>query len=513
MGVMTHLCVPIFVTSPDQAQRDAALAAEAGADLVELRIDTYAGDIAALLQAIRLPCIVTCRAAGEGGQCNLPDEARIARLQQAIQAGAAYIDVELATLRQHPLASDRLIVSAHDFTTRPERLHNLLIEMAEVNAAVHKVVWMPRSIRDNAEVLEILTHRRAPTIALCMGEAGIMSRVLAKKFDAFLTFASLSRQSETAPGQVSIADLKNLYCWDTLNANTKVYGVVAQPVMHSMSPAIHNAAFTATGFDGVYLPLLVEGSYESFKAFMETFVPMESLHLGGLSVTIPHKANALRYLRDIGAEVEDLAARIGSVNTIIIDRTTGKPVLRGINTDYAAILDSITQTMHITRSDLRGIRVAVLGAGGTGRTAVAGLAHYGATVVVYNRTRQRADALAAEFSTPYGKVVSADFNSLCKTCCAVIINTTSVGMYPKTDVSPLDGIAGVLSEKTVVFDTVYNPMQTNLLTQASAAGAKTISGVEMFVRQAETQFEAWTKLPAPRQVMRAVVEKRLNPGA
>jgi len=509
---MTHLCVPIFVASIEQAQRDAALAAEAGADLVELRIDTFDGDIAALVKAISLPCIVTCRPAGEGGQCDLPDAVRLSRLSQAVDAGAAYIDVELATLRHHPVASDRLIASTHDFVTRPERLHNLLIEMAGLNARVHKVAWMPRSIRDNAEAFEIITHRHAPTIALCMGEAGIMSRVLAKKFGAFLTFASLSRQSETAPGQVSIADLKNLYRWDALNKNTKVYGVVAQPVMHSMSPAIHNAAFTATGFDGVYLPLLVEGSYESFKAFMETFVPMDWLHLGGLSVTIPHKANALRYLLEISADVEDLARRIGSVNTIIIDRSTGKPILRGINTDYAAILDSITDAMGLARTDLKGIRVAVLGAGGTGRTAVAGLAHYGATVVIYNRTRQRADELAAEFSAQPGKVVSADFDHLCKTCCDVIINTTSVGMYPKTDVSPLDGIEDVLSEKTIVFDTVYNPMQTKLLKQARFAGAKTISGVEMFVRQAATQFEAWTKLPSPRQVMRAVVEKRLNAG-
>ena len=168
--------------------------------------------------------------------------------------------------------------------------------------------------------------------------------------------------------------------------------------------------------------------------------------------------------------------------------------------------------MGITRAALKGIRVAVLGAGGTGRTAVVGLAHYGATVVIYNRTRQRADALAREFSAQPGKVVSADFAGFCKTCCDVVINTTSVGMYPKTDVSPLDGVAGMLAPEKVVFDTVYNPMQTKLLGQAIAAGAKTISGVEMFVRQAETQFEAWTKLPAPRQVMRAVVEKRLNPG-
>jgi 3-dehydroquinate dehydratase/shikimate dehydrogenase len=346
-----------------------------------------------------------------------------------------------------------------------------------------------------------------------MGEAGLISRVLAKKFGAFLTFASLRDESATAPGQVTVHDMKRLYRWDAVGPKTKVYGVVASPVAHSMSPAIHNAAFDQTGYDGIYLPLLVNPGYESFKAFMESFVPFEGLDLSGLSVTLPHKENALKYLREKGAEVEELAQRIGAVNTVVIDRTDRRLRLSGFNTDYAAILDSITAKMNIERDGLSDLRVAVIGAGGTGRTAVAALAHYGATVVVYNRTREKADALAAEFNGKSGKVVAASMEKLCDSCCHVFINTTSVGMHPNVDESPLGERPPKFTSDTVVFDVVYNPMKTKLLQQAEAAGAKTIGGVEMFVRQAAAQFKAWTSLDAPVDVMRQVVERRLRPSA
>jgi 3-dehydroquinate dehydratase/shikimate dehydrogenase len=175
-----------------------------------------------------------------------------------------------------------------------------------------------------------------------MGDAGTISRILAKKFGAFLTFASLSAEAATAPGQLTIGDMKSLYRWDALGPHTKVYGVVAHPVRHSLSPAIHNAAFTAVGYDGVYLPMLVEPDYQGFKSFMEDFLKFPGLDLSGLSVTIPHKNNALRYLEETGAAIEAMAQRIGAVNTIVIRRSgEGEPLLSGKNTDYAAILDSL----------------------------------------------------------------------------------------------------------------------------------------------------------------------------
>jgi 3-dehydroquinate dehydratase / shikimate dehydrogenase len=525
---MTRLCVPIFVNDLSQAQRDIAAAAEAGADLVELRVDTFTDleQVRQLVQQSTLPAIVTCRAANEGGHCELSDQERLPVLETAAIAGASYIDIELASysrsanLRQKvhfnagaPIDATvprekraGLIVSSHDFRGRPDRLNNIVTEMNATGGDINKLIWMPRSIRDNQEVFELLNSRQKPTIALCMGEAGLISRVLAKKFGAFLTFAALKADYGTAPGQVTIGEMKNLYRWDAIGAETKVFGVIGSPIMHSMSPAIHNAAFSEIGFDGVYLPLLVNEGYESFKAFMETFVRAGPLRLSGLSVTIPHKENALRYLKETGGDVEPLAARIGAVNTI----TDGTSQLRGMNTDYAAILDTITGALSMTREGLSDLRIAVIGAGGTGRTAVAALAYYGATVVVYNRTRERADVLAKEFDGNSGKVVSARMEKLCDSCCHVFINTTPIGMYPKIDASPIGDRMPKFTDETLVFDTVYNPIETKFLRQAREAGAKTVGGIEMFVRQASAQFEQWTGLAAPVQRMRSVVLESLS---
>ena len=514
---MTYLCAAIFVTDSAQARRDIALAAEAGADMVELRVDrfTESFELTTLVDNCSLPCIVTCRASWEGGECELPEAERLALLSGPATSNAAYVDVELEAYEQGQLygrlaSNRRLILSSHDFKSRPERLTNLVLQMNKHPGQVAKIVWTARTIRDNLETFEILQHRLQPTIALCMGEAGLISRVLAKKFGAFLTFCGIRDAEVTAPGQVSLEKMKQLFRWDSIGSKTKVYGVVGSPVAHSMSPAIHNAAFDQTGYDGIYLPLLVNEGYESFKAFMESFLAFEPLDLSGLSITIPHKENALKYLREKNAEIEPLAAQIGAVNTIVVTRDEGEPKLRGFNSDYHAILDSITDRMGVQPAQLRDFRVAVIGAGGTGRTAVAAFAQYGATVVVYNRTRERAEALAAEFNGKSGKVVAAPLEKLCDSCCQIYINTSSIGMHPNVDATPFGDKPPRLGPDQLVFDAVYNPMQTRLLRESEAAGAKTVSGVEMFVRQAAAQFEAWTGLPAPRDVMRKTVETRLT---
>jgi 3-dehydroquinate dehydratase / shikimate dehydrogenase len=473
--------------------------------MVELRIDqmTDADELTAILKENSFPLIVTRRPLGED----------IDFLSAAAEE-ADYVDIErtdppgvITALTQIPRDSrPGLIASSHDFHGRPDRLYNILDELNTLPAGVTKIVWTARTVRDNLEAFEILQNKQKPTIALCMGEAGLISRVLAKRFGAFLTFASLDSDGGTAPGQIPIGDIKRLYRWDAINANTKVYGVVGKPIGHSMSPAIHNAAFEHVGHDGVYLPLLVESGYESFKAFMESFLNFKGLDLCGLSITIPHKEHALRYLQEKGAEIDPLALRIGAVNTIVIDGQK----LRGFSTDYSAILETITHALEITQEDLAGRRVAVIGAGGTGRTAVAALAHCGATVVVYNRTRDRADALAAEFNGKTGKVVAAPIEKLCDSCCEIYVNATSVGMFPVVDQAPWGEMPPKLNGQTLVFDTVYNPPQTKLLREAAAAGAKTVGGIEMFVRQAAGQFLAWTAKPAPLNIMRNVIENRLG---
>ncbi|MEQ9461037.1 MAG: type I 3-dehydroquinate dehydratase [Phycisphaeraceae bacterium] len=551
---MTLLAVPIMVEGLDEALRAAILAGEHGADVVEYRVDRVADDVElvkTLVDRSPLPCLLTCRPTWEGGEYDGDDQQRISLIEAAglVVRPPAYIDVELlayersANLRQkvHLVVEHEqqlrpvdagLILSSHDFDGRPADLMRRVAAMVDTKACrVAKVAWRARSIRDNLEAFDLVRESAKPMIALCMGEFGLASRVLAKKFGAHLTFAALDDQSETAPGQPTLEQIKGLYRWDRIGPATKVFGVVGWPVGHSLSPAIHNAGFDAVdpergslkgdggtvdfGYDGVYLPMPVAPGYEPFKASVGAWLDHETLDFRGASVTLPHKENLLRFVQERGGEIEALAARIGAANTLTV-REDGS--LLATNTDYAAALDALCDGLETTWEGLAGMRVGVLGAGGVSRALVAGLAHAGATVVIYNRTKERAEALAEAFNgTPTmlgakAKVVPASIEKLCATCCEAIINATSVGMHPEVAASPVP--QSLFEDQTrprVVFDTIYNPLKTKLLQQAQAAGCRTITGDEMFIRQAAAQFEQWTTQPAPLTTFRQVMANALSP--
>ena len=522
---MTKLCVPIMVDCPEQALADAHAAQQAEADLVELRLDRFTDDRAAAAQLVNncpLPTIVTIRPAWEGGEYDGDDMHRIALLEYlgTTCTGPAYFDVELAAydrsanLRQkvmlvvdhedQPRPTDTgLILSSHDFERRPADLIRRVKAMTEhTGCRVVKLAWAARSLRDNLEAFEIIQQRNKPTVALCMGELGLMSRVLAKKFGALLTFAAIDAGHGTAPGQPTVNELKTLYRWGQLNQDTRVLGVIGHPIGHSMSPAIHNAGFDAVGYNGVYLPMPIPPEYEHFKATAGSFLAEPSLDFRGASITIPHKQNLLRFVEEMQGKIEPLAATIGAANTLTI-RDDGS--LYASNTDYAAALDSVCDAMTIEREALRDKRVAVLGAGGAARAVVAGYTHYGAKATVYNRTIEKAAALADEFNAdaaPLSEIKDADFD--------ILINCTPIGMHPNIDATPYD-FTGQQATSTprVVFDTIYNPVETRLLREAKAAGCITVSGVEMFVRQAAAQFELWTNQAAPTDRFREVVLDRL----
>jgi len=529
---MTKLAAAIMVQSLEQALSAAARAAELGAELIEFRIDNFTDSSEQLLQLVQesaLPCIVTCRPTWEGGEYDGDDQTRISLLEHFCDSPRqpAYIDVELATYQRSAnirqkvgLAVDHagqvrsidtgLILSSHDFETRPVDLYQRVEGMAEAAAGrVIKMVWQARSLRDNIEAFELIRQQYKPTIALCMGEHGLSSRVLAKKFGALLTFAAIDEGGGTAPGQPTLHQMKTLYRWDAINAQTNVYGVIGHPVSHSMSPAIHNAGFDKIDFNGIYLPMPIAPSYEAFKATVGSWLDYKELHFRGASVTIPHKENLLQFVRESGGEVEPLAEQIGAANTLTV-RDDGS--LYASNSDYAGALDAVVDGLGITREECKDYRVAVIGAGGAARAIVAGFANYGSTVVIYNRTFEKAQMLAEQFKDAPGKVVAARLEKLCDSCCQVIINCTPIGMHPNVDASPVDDEARTKAwgPGTVVFDTVYNPVWTKLLRDARQAGCVTIPGTEMFVRQAAAQFEGWTSKTAPVDVFRNVLMKRLG---
>jgi 3-dehydroquinate dehydratase/shikimate dehydrogenase len=549
--VSTLLCIPILAADVDAGLRDASQARAAGADLVEFRIDEMfsgSGDAAEERAVLRLvaesplPCIVTCRPTWEGGHYDGDEAARIAlmeRLGTAFGPGEhppRFIDVELAAfersanLRQKvKLAVDHpeqirdlktsLILSSHDFAGRPTDLSRRILKMrSEPAAAIHKVAFRARSLRDNLELFDMLAARERPTIALGMGEFGLMSRVLAPKFGAFLTFASLRDSSVTAPGQPRIGDLVDLYRFRSIGPRTKVYGVVGWPVAHSLSPHVHNAGFGAIGFDGVYLPLPIAGaeggsdaSYESLKATLGELVDHQRLDLCGCSITIPHKENVLRLGRELGWEIDPLAGVIGAANTLAVERSpSGKALaVRLSNTDAAAARDSLASAI----GSLRGVRVAVLGAGGAARAVAVGMVEAGASVIIASRRAERAASMSAELAEAMGagdRLGSAGLDELPGRGCEVYINCTPVGMSGGPDPEGLPIPASHLRAGCrAVMDTVYAPRETPLLREARRAGCIAVDGLGMFVRQAEAQFRTWTGREAPPGVLAAAAEREL----
>ncbi|MFA9477510.1 type I 3-dehydroquinate dehydratase [Phycisphaerales bacterium AB-hyl4] len=520
---MTHLTVSIFVDQPDAALADAARAAEFGADLVEYRIDRLAaadeGEAAvlSLVERSALPCIITCRPTWEGGEY-AGDEADRHRLLHRLATAThppAYLDIELLAWQREPNLRDTLgpivasangpglILSSHDFDQRPRNLLQTLEAMVREPACrVVKLAWQARSLRDNLEAFEVIAQQYKPTIALCMGEFGQASRILAKKFAGLLTFAALDEDSATAPGQPTLDQLKQLFRWDHLTPDTEVFGVIGWPVGHSKSPALHNAGFDATGYNGVYLPMPIPPEYEHFKATVSAWLDHKPLHFRGASVTIPHKENLLRFVRERDGEIEPLAEMIGAANTLTV-RDDGS--LYASNTDYAAALDAVCDGLNIQRDQLADRRVGLIGAGGAARAIAAGFAGHGASVVVYNRTLERAQAMADDLQ---GDITIEPIDHLPAGGCDVYINCTPIGMHPKVDASPL-GDANAIADwgpTTVVFDTIYNPARTRLLAQAETLGCITVSGIEMFVRQGAAQFELWTGRPAPREIFLAVMQ-------
>jgi len=513
---LTLLCVSIFVESIDQARRDIARAIEAGAEIVELRLDrlTETEDLPRLVAGFSGRFLFTCRPFWEGGESMLDDEGRRVILEAARAAHPmSAVDIEFNALKDSPKLHNDLaptrIVSYHDFESRPADLTKRFVAMQESDAEVVKLAWTARSLRDNAEAFELMKSGAKPTIAICMGEAGQISRILAKKFRAYLSFASLDRESSTAPGQVTIDDMKRIYRWDSIKPKTKVFGVIGSPVSHSMSPAVHNAAFESIGFDGVYVPFLVNEGYESFKAFMETFVSDE-FDLCGLSITLPHKENALQYALEKRWKVDKEARRIGALNTFVGPNSKRSKKWNAFNSDSSAIIGTICAALGIEASDLSKRSIGVIGAGGTGRTAVAALSALRCSISIFNRAPDRAEKIASEFGSKKVRIEAQSIESLADSSLDVYINTTSIGMSPSVDASPFDFGIPRMNSNTLVFDSVYNPLETKLIRQARESGAKTVGGIEMFLRQAAMQFEAWTGQPAPIEVMRRVILERLS---
>ncbi|MBL7139283.1 MAG: shikimate dehydrogenase [Planctomycetes bacterium] len=483
------LCVSLTPETTDEALRALAEAAET-ADLAELRLDAMRGfDLDRLLDHPPCPVIVTYRPTREGGFYEGPERERLDVLRRAVRLGARFIDVEhdaLDALGDVPPA--KVIASYHNFAETPDDLDTIYTRLAARGAGTVKVATLARHILDTVPVLRLLRDATVPTIALAMGERGVLTRILAPKFGAVLTYASPETGHESAPGQVTARQMRRLYRYDAIGPATEVFGVLADPVGHSLSPRIHNAAFAEIGYDAVYLPLWVEDDPAAFVRAMREFA------FAGYSVTIPHK-QAVMAAAD---EIEPVARRIGAVNTLHL-RDDG--TLFATNTDWTAGAASIEAV--VGEGWLAGKRGLILGAGGVGRAMAFALTERGARVTLADVDADRADALAKEIGAD-----TCPTDAVAGRPCDILLNCSPVGMHPHTDATPVP--AAALREALVVYDAVYNPRQTRLLVEARRAGCRTISGLEHFVRQAVEQFELWTGRPAPVERMREVVVEALG---
>ena len=492
---VTRVCAVITEKTVDTA-RLAIKQASGVADLLELRLDYLQDfDISApsalshLLEGKRLPAIITWRAPDEGGLKQIDNDLRLRLLVEGARNLADYCDIEAAHYAQASALSpdiSRLIVSYHNVGETPDNLETVYDRITSLPAAVHKIVTRAKTITDTLSVFKLLERARLDRkrlIAIAMGQAGITTRVLGPSRGSFLTYGSLESGKESAEGQLTCDELINLYRIRGLTQDTIITGIVGSPVAHSASPAMHNRAFAELNLDCVYLPFEVSDLPEFFTRFVRSDTRELDWNLRGFSVTIPHKTSIPPLLDDISAEV----LKIGALNTVVLE--DGRWV--GYNTDVEGAMEPLDRVCNVI-----GEKCAVIGNGGSARAVIYGLLARGASVELFARNPASASSLAEEFGVTVRPIAS-----LLSSEARVLINTTPVGMRGHSE-----GVSAIppnaLKNRDVVYDLVYNPLETRLLSDAVAAGCQTVSGIEMLIAQAGLQFELWTGKKPPLDKMR-----------
>lgn len=491
------VCVAIIGSTPAEMLEKAAVAVKE-TTFLEFRLDYLDKPLLALpklkvflSEHTAATAIATCRRTANDGKFSGSLASQLEVLSRAADAGFHLVDLELQSaesLKKTDLQNLRntgvaLIVSYHDFAATRD-LDATFNRIQAFQPDFVKIVSTAKSLVDNVTMMRFLDRMsdHSNIIGICMGDAGIISRVLGVRAGSAFTFAAATPGEETAPGQIAARTLIETYRIDEVDAATKIYGVAGNPIRSSLSPVMLNTAFRRETVNAVYLALQTAKVADLVKLAHE--VPLQ-----GFSVTMPLKQEIMPFLE----KTDPLSAKIGACNTVLrvaSGENAGK--LYGFNTDVAGITGPLEK-----RLTLRGAKILVLGAGGAARAAVFGLRDKGAEVFILNRTAETAQKLARQSGS---KTIKKD--ALAKTSFDVIINTTPVGMAGIKAAPILE--AKDLNTK-LVFDLVYNPVETPLLRLARQQNIPVITGVEMFVHQGARQFEIWTGKPAPEEEMLRVV--------
>jgi 3-dehydroquinate dehydratase/shikimate dehydrogenase len=425
-----------------------------GADCVEVRLDYLENPQQAAEVSwtrLGLPVIATCRRRQRGGLFDgtLDQERRI--LERAARGGAAYVDMDYRDAQ--PLAGAQLIGSFHDFEQTAPDLDLHLEAACAGPAHVAKVAAMVRSWSDNRTLLELLNRSRAkPVIVTGMGEMGQITRLAGPSRSSFLTYALPRHGGPSAPGQLTVSEMADVYRYRRIRRSTRLFGVVGNPVSHSLGPRRHNAAFEKAGVDCAYMTFLVTD-------VSDFFANAAALGIAGFSVTMPHKIAVIPFL----SGMSQAAREVGAVNTVVW-RNDG---WFGDNTD----VDGVNAALASAGFDPAGKRVVIMG----------------------NKGAARAAAVAVRAAASVRMLSRAEVPEAGRLECDLLVNATPVGMMPNSDASPITGDVPA----HVVFDMVYNPPVTRLLQSAQQAGKTAIPGTIMYAAQAARQFEIWTGEKAP----------------
>lgn len=499
-----RICVPLCAKTFGELERLTERAAGV-ADLIEFRLDSLneqelinaQGNIRGLIQLLSVPVIVTFRPSEEGGFRDISFKQR-RQFWERLEPINAFFDIEedLCSLRDFRLKQDwsRVICSHHDFTEVPEPIDDLFERLAATPAGILKIAGYANETSDCLPIFKLLNraaNEGRNLIGLAMDDGGFCTRILGPSRGSFLTYGTLQEGTGTAPGQVTAERMKSVYHISKINKHTQIYGLVGSPVMHSISPDIHNSAFEAKGIDAVYLPFEVR----DLRSFMKRMAHPSSREIDwplmGLSVTAPHKLDVMQYLDSI----EPQAQEIGAVNTIIVDGEA----MRGYNTDVVGFIEPLSSVIDLQR----GLRVAVLGAGGAANAAVWSLKERGAEVVLFARDVHKGRKLAEKFGASCESLNSASFAGF-----DVVVNATplgSSGARANETAATADQLRGV----QLGYDLVYNPIETRFMREAKEAGCMTLGGLDMLVAQAKLQFKLWTGQDAPAPLMHEAALKGL----
>ena len=507
------ICVTIACGSHTRMIAEHERLAEEGIKLVELRLDFLRRepDLHRLIPPRPTATVITARRKQDGGLWQETEEKRLMLLRSAIVAEPEFVDLEVDIADQiPPFGKTRRIISYHNPETMPVDLEGLHREMLTKKPYFIKIAVTPNSfeemhrflvfVRQKNEEARKLGEKGVRVIGICMGEMGKAARILSKRFCMPYTYSTFSDDRIIAPGMLVYRDLLDLYHYDHIDNETSVFGIIGNPVGHSLSPLVHNRSFLEQHLNAVYVPFQIK---DTDVADFIRLAPEFGLH--GISVTIPHKVAVINHLTKAEAAVE----KIGACNTVVF-RQMGERV--GYNTDYIAAITGIEVAcggnILDEESVLKNRRALVLGSGGAGMALAYGLVHRGAMVTVTDADSERAVELAKHLGCEH---VRWDMRESMQV--DIVVNCTPLGMYPKVDETPFS--KGSLRSNMLVFDAVYNPEHTLLIKSAQDKGCKVVTGVEMFVGQACYQFKLFTGEKTSAAKMRLLVKDaivRMNRG-